>query len=654
MGTKAVRVNRRKNIAAVDTQDSATIEKLLRTTVVHNIKVRTHLHIPQRGTQGVVRPRFPSRKNHIQGGLQASAPITETRVFDKGRKLQLRFDGPRPRHVELWGMRLPVLEPRARPTQCGGCGRLGHLRAACTDQLSCTTCKEKHEKGHCPKAQNPICPNCNSPHDTFDRRCSAYQHARATAEIAARNGGDWSAASREASRQEPRASAWSRRPPPTLRGRTNEYDSRSDRRGDAGENYGRGEEIRTRRRPEENCEPTPTSLRLGLPQRPPRQRRTRWDRPSTPAEALPSPPQPRDALIAGVAGATAQSTTPSPQGQTASARPEKRRRGGSSSNNKRGNPPGEEESRRDGGGREESKLLNERPGISRNHQIIAIQEPTGPVHKIHLSGYVLYTSRVGRPGAHPRAALLVKKELPQYRLNHDDLCGELPEYAAASVTIQGRPIVVVSAYVAPRATGSHWNPQEVQEIRRRIPTDSQGIICGDFNAHSEPWGDGRTTQRGAALQAVLDDRDLVNITQGAPTYVGPCSGDSVVDLTLVTRGLRITATPAPDSGGSDHQPIIIGKPGRAPQKKCSVTNWEEYQRRLKAVAASGQPLTTKLIEEALKASTRTISETCFRPNPDFKWTRLGAQRRQAQRKSWRTNSTRHRGVPAPRWRSLTL
>lgn len=54
----------------------------------------------------------------------------------------------------------------------------------------------------------------------------------------------------------------------------------------------------------------------------------------------------------------------------------------------------------------------------------------------------------------------------------------------------------------------------MQEIRRRIPTDSEGIICGDFNAHSESWGDGRMTQRGAALQAVLDDLDLVNRRPG--------------------------------------------------------------------------------------------------------------------------------------------
>lgn len=80
---------------------------------------------------------------------------------------------------------------------------------------------------------------------------------------------------------------------------------------------------------------------------------------------------------------------------------------------------------------QELKLLNEGPGISKNYQIIAIQEPKAPAHKIHLLGYALYTSRAGRPGAHPRAALLIKNDLPQYRINLDDLCGERAEYAAA-------------------------------------------------------------------------------------------------------------------------------------------------------------------------------------------------------------------------------
>ncbi|KAM7297926.1 hypothetical protein ISCGN_023077 [Ixodes scapularis] len=524
----AVRVNTRKNVAAVDTQDPAAIEKLLRTTVVQNITVRTHLHIPQRGTQGV-------------------APITDTRVFDKGRQLQLHFDGPRPRHGELWGMRLPVLEPRARLTQCGGCGRLGHLRAACTDQLACTTCKARHGKGPCPSTLNPTCPNCGNPHGAFDRRCPAYQHAKATAEIAARNGGDWSAASREASGLEPRDSVWSRGPPPTLRGRANRHGSQSGRRGDAGENNNT-EEIRTGRRPKENCEAPPTPPPLGLPQRPPRRRRTRWDRPSTPAEPLPSPTQPGDTPTptTGVTSATAQTSSPSPP--------------------------------RSDGERKAGEAMT-------RQQLPEQQQRESP----------------GRGGAPTRG----RRERWPYR-------------------------VAPSWWCPPRVTGSQWNPRDVQEICRRIPTDSEGIICGDFNAHSESWGDGRMTQRGAALQAVLDDLDLVNLTQGAPTYVGPCASESVIDPTLVTRGLRITATPAPDSGGSDHRPIIIGKPGRAPQKRCSVTNWDEYQSRLKAAAASGQPLTTKLIKEALEESTKSISVPCFRPNPDLKWWDHWGRKRKTQ------------------------
>lgn len=106
----------------------------------------------------------------------------------------------------------------------------------------------------------------------------------------------------------------------------------------------------------------------------------------------------------------------------------------------------------------------------------------------------------------------------------------------------------------------------------------------------------------------------------------------MIDVTFITKGLRVTATPAPDSAGSDHRPIIISKPGRAPQKKCNANNWDEYRARLRGAATLGQSLTPELIAATLKASSRPVIVSCFRPNPDLKWLRLRARRR-----SWRRN-----------------
>ncbi|KAM7306956.1 hypothetical protein ISCGN_010598 [Ixodes scapularis] len=241
---------------------------------------------------------------------------------------------------------------------------------------------------------------------------------------------------------------------------------------------------------------------------------------------------------AGEADTMRRSTTPSPQGRTASARPEKRRQSNSSNVNKRGDAPGEE-CRRSDGRREGRRYRGDRDDNKENPLNGEMPTQGGRGHderQEKLRELVIQLARII-----DALVPLLKEEM-----------GQAAEYAATSVTVQGRPIVVVSSYVAPQVTGLRWDPQEVQEICRRIPTDSQGIISGDFNAHSESWGNGTTTQRGRALQAVLDDLDLVNITQGEPTYVGACSKDSVINLTLVTGGLRVAATPAPDSGGSDH------------------------------------------------------------------------------------------------------
>ncbi|CAN7984388.1 unnamed protein product, partial [Ixodes hexagonus] len=70
-----------------------------------------------------------------------------------------------------------------------------------------------------------------------------------------------------------------------------------------------------------------------------------------------------------------------------------------------------------------------------------------------------------------------------------------------------------------------------------------------------------------------------------------------------------------DSWGSDHLPIIIGKPPKAPLKTCHLVDWKEYRGQLDKLVDSGAPLAPENITEALKKATRMQLGHQFR----FQW-----------------------------------
>ncbi|KAG0440331.1 hypothetical protein HPB47_016327 [Ixodes persulcatus] len=176
----ATRVNTRRNIAAVDLDCPEAAEKMLMVSVLQNIAVKTYLSRPPAQSRGIVRPRFEAEKAEVVEGISSETPIQRAEVFARGHTVKLHFNGPRPPHVDLWGLRLPVSAAYPRPLQCGACGRLGHTRRACRDQNRCPYCCGRHPGNTC-RSNTARCPNCGGGHDAFDRGCGAYAWARAAA-----------------------------------------------------------------------------------------------------------------------------------------------------------------------------------------------------------------------------------------------------------------------------------------------------------------------------------------------------------------------------------------------------------------------------------------------------------------------------------------
>ncbi|KAG0426111.1 hypothetical protein HPB47_026763 [Ixodes persulcatus] len=140
----------------------------------------THLSRPPAQSRGIIRPRFEAETAEVVEGILSETPIQRAEVFARGHTVKLHFDGPRPQHVDLWGLRLPVTAAYPRPLQCGACGRLGHTRRACRNPNSCPYCCGRHQGNAC-RSTTVRCPNCGGHHDAFDRWCPSYTRARAAA-----------------------------------------------------------------------------------------------------------------------------------------------------------------------------------------------------------------------------------------------------------------------------------------------------------------------------------------------------------------------------------------------------------------------------------------------------------------------------------------
>ncbi|KAG0443000.1 hypothetical protein HPB47_015399 [Ixodes persulcatus] len=178
-----------------DTEHRAALEELLAVTVEQNIKVKTHLVRPKAQSTNIVRPHFSAAtREEVKENIQAPVNIQGTQIFNRGHTISVHFDSPLPQRVSLYRIHLPVSAPTLWPKQCGNCGKLGHVRAACTTVNACTNCLEAHKKGTCPCADSPSCPNCAQRHDAFDRHCPAHVQARNVARKMGLSGGGWRAA----------------------------------------------------------------------------------------------------------------------------------------------------------------------------------------------------------------------------------------------------------------------------------------------------------------------------------------------------------------------------------------------------------------------------------------------------------------------------
>ena len=149
---------------------------------------------------------------------------------------------------------------------------------------------------------------------------------------------------------------------------------------------------------------------------------------------------------------------------------------------------------------------------------------------------------------------------------------------------------------------NYYCPNNVNLVLHNIYVrDSNFIIMGDFNSHSQSWGYDRTDARGEEIEAWQEDKNLTLINQpyDTPTFFSRCwHTTSTPDIALCTEDLHsITMREAGDQlGGSDHRPAYLTLEARKVQASTLTswnykkTNWSLYRHRTSILTNSIQVL----------------------------------------------------------------
>lgn len=179
-GLRAIRINPRLNIVAIDTTSAASCTALLRLRSLGGVPVVSCLATEEGRTRAVLRNiDTTGEASDLIARIATTVPITGG--IRKGKFLFLTFMGRQPpKYVTLSHIRVPVEVLTSRNLQCGNCCRYGHVRAVCGGDTRCARCAGGHAARDC-TASGLKCCNCGEAHWATAPSCPARS---ATAEPA--------------------------------------------------------------------------------------------------------------------------------------------------------------------------------------------------------------------------------------------------------------------------------------------------------------------------------------------------------------------------------------------------------------------------------------------------------------------------------------
>lgn len=172
---KDIRINKRKNVLAVDVHNRSALDALMKIKTLGDVNV--HYVVPQSNdtTAGVV---YDIDAAIIDSDLPIliqpatdGVTILHTRRLGSSNCVRLIFKGDSlPSHVKVGLFRHAVRPFIPKPLQCRRCQKIGHVSAVCRHSAVCPRCSESHDSDTC-RATELKCPNCQGPHAASSKEC---------------------------------------------------------------------------------------------------------------------------------------------------------------------------------------------------------------------------------------------------------------------------------------------------------------------------------------------------------------------------------------------------------------------------------------------------------------------------------------------------
>lgn len=179
---KEIRVNRPKNIIAVDVNTVGGVNKLLALQRLCAMPVRAFLPAAKCSIAGIIRVTDTSLSDdELSQLVRSSVPISSVKRLTKdGESVKILFSrAVLPAFVHLGSVKFFVSAYKARAIQCYKCGHFGHLRASCQKPQQCLRCAGGHDLRDCPSDSVARCINCGKDHSALDKRCAIHQQETA-------------------------------------------------------------------------------------------------------------------------------------------------------------------------------------------------------------------------------------------------------------------------------------------------------------------------------------------------------------------------------------------------------------------------------------------------------------------------------------------
>lgn len=169
---KEVRVNRARNLIAVEAKTPKLKEVLLNLKELCTTPVRAFLLSPPNTCLGLIRDvELGLSDDDILNQIRAPVKIWGVRrLGEKSKLVKIVFLGKtRPDSLFYGLVRTPVLPFKVKALQCRRCFHYGHIAAVCNRPQACARCGGSHD-GMC-ESSVPKCINCRQSHEASSPSC---------------------------------------------------------------------------------------------------------------------------------------------------------------------------------------------------------------------------------------------------------------------------------------------------------------------------------------------------------------------------------------------------------------------------------------------------------------------------------------------------